>query len=122
MRTILLLTLIFGYLIASLYIGINEYRNLGELSSTYITVQWIVFVISAFCTLKFQNSRTILGESIATLGGGFAMMIVIQAIIFFLLGDVIASSLSPMKIFVIVVLGIIVARFVFKYLTQTPKF
>jgi len=122
MRTILLLILIFGYLIASLYIGINEYRNLGELSSTYITVQWIVFVISAILTIKLQTSQTILGDSIATLGGGIAMMIVIQAVIFFLLGDVIASSLSPFKIFIIIALGIIISRLAFKYLTRNPKF
>jgi hypothetical protein len=80
--------------------------------------QFIVLALSVFCTFKFQNSQTITGDTLATLGGGISMMVIIQGILFYLLGDVIAKNMSTIKIIVLLVLAIIIIRIVFKYLTR----
>lgn len=116
-----MILVIFGYLLTSLYIGVNQYRLLQELSSTYITTQWIVLVVSALCTLGLQNASTMFGDFLATIGGGIAMMVIIQAVIFFLLGDIIASNLSNNKIILLIIFGIIIAIFLFKYLTKNAR-
>lgn len=115
-----MLGLIFGYLIISILIGIYQYRIMGELSGTYLTTQWVIFIVSAICTLKFQNSPTVIGDFIATISGGFAMMIIIQAVIFFILGDIIASKLSITKIILLIIFGALIARFIYKYLVRNP--
>ena len=119
MRQILTLVAILGYLIGSIVIGYNQYTNFGELSTTFLITQWVVLGISVFCTLRFQNSNTNLGDTLATLGGGIAMMVIIQAVLFFVLGGLITSTMSNAKIILLVVLAIIIGRLVFKYLTKS---
>ena len=118
MKDFLTVASIFAYFIISIFIGVNQYLDFGELSNTYLFIQSLVLVISIFCTIRFQNSQSIFGEILATLGGGFAMMIIIQAVLFFMLGDVIVSNLSTMKIIVLVIIGLIIIRLVFKNLTK----
>lgn len=118
MRQIITLAAILGYLIGSIVIGYGQHKNFGDLSTTYLITQWVVLGISAFCTLRFQNSYTKLGDTLATLGGGIAMMVIIQAVIFFFLGGLVKSNMSNGRIIVLVILAIIIVRLVYKYLTK----
>lgn len=122
MRQIVTIALIFGYFIGSIAIGVDQYQNSGGLSTNYLIIQWVVLALSVFCTLKFQNSPTIIGDTLATLGGGIAMMIIIQAVLFFLLGDFIAAHMSSIKIIMLIIVAVIIVRLVFKYLVQGTRF
>ena len=110
--------IVVGYLVCSIILGIGEYREFGELSSTYIITQWVVLGLSIFLNLKFQNARTILGEILAILGGGIALMVILQAILFFVIGDAIGSKMSTTKIVILTIVGILVVYFAFKHFTK----
>ena len=84
-------------------------------------IQWIVLAVCIFCTLKYQNSTTVLEDTIATLGGGIAMMIIIQAILFFFLGGFISKNMSSVKIFFLVVVALTIIKLVYNYLTSGLK-
>ncbi len=118
MRQLIILALIFGYFIGSIIIGVNQYQSNGGLSTNYLITQWVFLAISVFCTLKFQNSSTIIGDTLATLGGGIAMMIIIQAILFYILGDFLAAHMGTIKILLLIIAAIVIVRMVFKYLVR----
>jgi len=118
MKDFITITLIIGYFAGSVFIGVGQYQTLGELSTNYIVFQLITLTVSVFFTLKFQNSPTVIGDTLATLGGGVAMMIVIQSILFYLIGDVITKSISTTKIIVLVIVALVIIRLVFKFLTR----
>lgn len=118
----LTLILIYSYLIISIFIGVTQFQEIGELSTNYLIFQWFALGISVFLTMKFQNSKTIKGETLAIIGGGFAMMIVIQAVLFFLIGDYISYKMSTIKIIVLVIIAIIIIKVVHKHLMGSRKF
>ncbi len=118
MRHFLTLSSILGYLIGSIVVGYNQFKNHGELSTTFLATQWIVLGISTILTLSLQKSVSVLGETLATLGGGIALMIIIQAVIFYVLGGLINSNMNTARIVVFLVLALIIVRLVFKYLTK----
>lgn len=103
-------------MIVSIFIGVNQFQEIGELSTNYLIFQWISLGISVYLTMKFQNSNTKRCETLATIGGGFTMMITIHAVLFFLIGDYISSNMSTIKIIVLVIIAIIIIKIVSKHL------
>ena len=118
MRNIIVIFSIFSYLVISVIIGINQYIDLGGLSKTYIITQWIVLVISIFLTLRYQNSYSQIGIVLSTLGGGIAMMVIIQAALFLIFGRFLTSNMSAGKIILLIFLGLGVVKLIHWYLTR----
>ena len=118
MRDILTLLAIAGYLIISLIIGINQYINIGELPKSYIITQWVVLIISVIITFSFQNPYSQTAAVLSTLGGGIAMMVIIQAVLFFIFGRFITAGLSTGKIILLIILGLVVVKLIHWLLTR----
>ena len=116
-----MLLIIFGYFLASIIIGFNQYVHFEGLSTVYLVSQWIILGVSVFCTLFFHNRHHGVGDFLATVGGGIAMMDIIQAILFYVLGGFITSDLSLTKTILLVVIAIVIIIFVYRYLTKSPR-
>lgn len=118
MRVRLTISAIFFYLVISVIIGINQYIDLGGLSRSYIITQWVVLIISVFLNFRYQNSYSQIGFVLSTLGGGIAMMVIIQAVLFFLFGRFLTSNISNVKIFLLIFLGLGVVKLIHWFLTR----
>lgn len=118
---ILGLLIIAAYLIFSIVLGLGQYKELGELSNGFIVIQAIVLLVSVFLYFITQKSSEYpaLYNFISTAAGGIAIMTVLLAVVFILIGDVIASEAG--STFKGILLGVIVLFaivMVLKYLTK----
>lgn len=116
--------LILTYFITSMYIGINQYMNEGELSTTFMVVTGIIFVLSIVLNLLLQNAFPgSLGETLAVMGGGIALLIIIQTVIFWIFSPLFINfhSLPTWKITLAIIGIFLVGRMAFNYLTKGTR-
>lgn len=113
-----------GYFIFSMYVGINQYMDLGELSTTFIIVTSVIFVLSIGLNLLLQNaSPGSFGEELAIIGGGVTLFIIIQSAIFLVASPLFINfhSLSIWKIIFGLIILLFTVKIVFSFLTKRFK-
>jgi len=113
-----------GYFIFSMYIGINQYMDLGELSTTFIIVTSVIFVLSIGLNLLLQNaSPGSFGEELSSIGGGLALFIIIQSAIFLVASPLFINfhSLSIWEILSGLIIILFTVKIVFSHLTKRFK-
>jgi len=118
---ILGLLIIAAYLIFSIILGLVQYKELGNLSSSFIAIQVFVLFISVILYFSTQKSSKYpaLYSFISLVEGGIAIMTIFLAVFFILTHDIIAAGLG--STFKAILLGVIVLFafvIVFKYLTK----
>jgi len=118
MWNIFSLLAIIGYFITSIIIGVSQYIHYGELSSVYIIAQIVIFIISVFLNFKFQESYSDIGSALSILGGGLALMDILQAVLFLIFGRFIEPNMSFWKILLFIIIGIVIIVVIIKRLNR----
>lgn len=117
----LLLSIIYGYLIVSIIIGSFQYLYYGGLSLSYLITQWTIFGISIFSNLYFRKSHKGVGNVLAIISGGIAMMDIIQAVIFYILGDFIDVNISLNQAIILFSVAVGIFFLIYRHLTSSVR-
>jgi hypothetical protein len=118
MRAIILIFVYFAY---SMYKGISQYIEYGELTTTYMVITSIVFVLSIALNLLFSKAYPgTIAEELAIIGGGVVLLIIIQTAIFYLASPLFINfhKLPTWKIILGILLVLFIGKIVFSHLTK----
>lgn len=105
---------IISYFIVSIIFGISDYKEFGQLTATYLVTQVVMFILGVIINIKYSKKKYF----ISAIGGGIALMVILQAVLFWLIGDAISSEMSTGKIILVSIIGLVGVRIAFNYFTK----